>query len=142
MGLLITPAAPVEGTALTVRLEGGPFSQPAPRLTLQVEGHEIVATVTGDDFVFPNLPQVPSVQATIRAPEAGHYLLIHRSCGGNPPPPSPDCAVVSQQTIEIATAHAVPAMEAFGFAVLLLGVAALAAQRIERALTAFERLRV
>jgi hypothetical protein len=142
MGLLVIPSLPVEGGALTVRLDGGPFAQPAPQLTLEVEGNRIIATVSGDDFAYPDLPPIPAVQATIRAPHAGMYVLVHRACGGNPPPPQPGCSEVSQQTIEIAIAHAAPALAPWGLGLLLLCVAALAAQRIERALTAFERLRV
>lgn len=141
MDIVLLPATPVEGGPLTARLEG-PFAQPAPLLTLQVEGNQLIASVYSEDFVYPDLPPVPAVQATITAPQAGDYVLVVRGCGGNPPPPTPMCSIVSQQGFVVAEARAVPGMGLLAAACLVLAVAALAAQRIERALTARDRLRV
>lgn len=139
--IALLPAMPVEGGQLTARLEG-PFAQPAPLLTLQLEGNHLIASVYSEDFVYPNLPPVPAVQATIAAPPAGEYVLVVRGCGGNPPPPAPMCAIVSQQGFVVAEALSIPATSAWAAGALVLAAAALAAQRIERALTARERLRV
>lgn len=141
MPLVIVPATPVEGGPLTVRLDG-PFPQPAPTLRLHVDGAQVIAQVVVQDFVIPNQPPVASVQATIPAPPPGQYVLVQRLCAGLPPPPLPLCTVVSQQGFAVAEAHSVPGAGVWGLALLAVALAALAAQRMERALTALERLRV
>lgn len=141
MALVLVTPAPVEGGPLTVRLDG-PFQQPAPQLRLHVDGQQVIAQVVVQDFVIPNQPPVASVQATIPAPAAGDYVLVERLCAGLPPPPLPLCTVASQQGFAVSEAFSVPAGSAWALVALGLGLAALAAQRIERALTALERLRV
>ena len=141
MAKILLPAQPYEGTTLTVLFEG-PFPQPAPVLTLRFEGNRLIARSFSPDFVQPGLPQVTSVSATIRAPGAGDYVLVDERCDGLPPPPQPVCSQVSQQGFSVFAAFPVPMDATWGTGLLLLGVAALAAQRIERALTALERLRV
>lgn len=137
---ILLPANPVEGGVLRVRFEG-PFSAPAPTMSLRIEGNRVIARSIGQDFQFPNQPQVAFVEASIAAPPAGDYVLVDERCDGNPPPPQGPCVVVASFGFTVIAAHSVPALSgwfALGLAVLL----AASAQRIERALTAFERLRV
>ena len=141
MAKILLPSQPVEGGLITVRFDG-PFPQPAPVLALRLEGNRLIARSFSPDFVQPALPQVASVSATIVAPRAGQYVLVDERCDGLPPPPQPVCVQVAQQSFTVLATVAVPAHGAWALGLLLLGVAALAAQRIERAFTALERLRV
>ena len=123
---LLLPATPVEGGELRVRYEG-PFSQPAPSLSLRIEGNRVIARSIGNDFAFPNLPIVVAVEAAIPAPPAGDYVLVDERCAGNPPPPQGPCAEVSSFGFSVVAAHSVPALSAW-FGALLAGLLAAAAR--------------
>ena len=109
---LLLPAMPVERGELRVRYEG-PFSQPAPVLTLRIEGNRVIARSVGNDFAFPNLPTVAAVEAAIPAPPAGDYVLVDERCAGNPPPPQGPCVEVSSFGFSVGAAHSVPAWSAW-----------------------------
>ena len=137
---ILIPPTPVAGGPLTVRFEG-PFAPPAPVLVLRVDGDLLIARSYAEDFALPG-PPVPYVEATNAAPAAGEYVLVDERCDGLPPPPLPVCTQAVLQGFTVAGTVAIPATGAWAAGCLLLAVAALAAQRIERALTALERLRV
>jgi hypothetical protein len=124
---LLLPATPVEGGELRVRYVG-PFSQPAPALTLRIEGNRVIARSVGNDFAFPNLPAVAAVEAAIPAPPAGRYFLVDERCAGNPPPPQGPCVEVSSLGFTVVAAHSVPALS--GWLVLVLAGLVAASARI------------
>ncbi len=136
----VYPSTPIEGNALRVRFEG-PFGQPAPTMTLHLDGHRIIARSVGTDFVYPDRPPVAYVEAQMTAPAAGEYLLVDERCNGNPPPPTGPCVEVSSQSLSIVAAPQIPATSRLGL-LALIALALVGAQRIERAFTARERLRV
>ena len=117
---LLLPATPVERGELRVRYEG-PFSQPAPVLSLRIEGNRVIARSVGNDFAFPNLPQVAFVEAAIPAPPAGSYVLVDERCAGNPPPPQGPCVEVTSFGFTVVAAHSVPALSGW-FGVILSGL--------------------
>jgi hypothetical protein len=137
---IVYPSTPVEGNPLRVRFEG-PFHQPAPLLSLRVEGNRIITRFSTTDYVYTHLPPIPFVEAQITAPAAGDYLLVDERCAGNPPPPGPMCIEVSSQSLSIIAAPQIPATSPLGL-LALIALALVGAQRIERAFTARERLRV
>ena len=138
--LILIPTTPIEGGPLTVR-DVGPYAQPAPELSLRFEGDTLIARRELEDFGDPGLPQVAYVEATIGAPAAGQYRLVVENCGGNPPPPVPTCTQVPALGFSVSAAPAIPASGNAAIAIALLAIAAFGAQRIERAFTAFDRLR-
>lgn len=117
---LLVPATPVERGELRVRFEG-PFTQPAPVLTLRIEGNRVIARSVGTDFAFPHLPQVAAVEAAILAPPAGNYVLVDERCAGNPPPPQGPCVEVGSFAFTVIEAHSVPTLSAWA-AMLLAGL--------------------
>lgn len=122
----LLPATPVAGGELRVRYEG-PFSQPAPTLSLRIEGNRVIARSVGNDFAFPNLPTVAAVEAAIPAPPAGDYVLVDERCAGNPPPPQGPCVEVSSFGFSVIAAHSVPTLSGW-FALLLAALLAAAAR--------------